>query len=147
MAPRFVARVVADSDAIADDGVRFLMSPRDRHALVAAHLDGNRALVDRLGLADPGPFLELPDPDAPWSPPAPITAREVAAVRRAALAACLRGRNPVAAARLAAQVAATARADDRRRRDGRAGRRSGRLKRPAPACMREACQWLSVVPE
>ena len=73
----------------------------DRHALVAAHLDGNRALVDRLGLADPGPFLELPDPDAPWSPPAPITAREVAAVRRAALAACLRGRNPVAAARLA----------------------------------------------
>lgn len=105
VAPRFVARVVADLDAIADDGVRFLMSPRDRHALVAAHLDGNRALVDRLGLADPGPFLELPDPDAPWSPPAPITAREVAAVRRAALAACLRGRNPVAAARLAARVA------------------------------------------
>ena len=77
----------------------------ERHALVAAHLDGNRALVDRLGLADPGPFLALPDPDAPWTPPAPIAPREVAAVRRAALAACLRGRNPVAAARLAAQVA------------------------------------------
>ena len=105
VAPRFLARVVADSDAIADDGGRFLMSPSERHALVAAHLDGNRALTDRLGIADPGPFLELPDPDAPWTPPAPIAPREVAAVRRAALAACLRGRNPVAAARLAAQVA------------------------------------------
>jgi hypothetical protein len=105
VAPRFVARVLAGSDAVADDGGRFLLSPSERQALVAAHLAGNRALVDRLGLADPGPFLELPDPDAAWSPPAPITAREVAAVRRAALAACLRGRNPVAAARLAAQVA------------------------------------------
>jgi hypothetical protein len=105
VAPRFVARVVADSEAIADDGERFLLSPRERHALVAAHLAGNRALVARHGLADPGPFLALPDPDAPWSPPAPIAAREVAAVRRAALTACLRGRNPFAAARLAAQVA------------------------------------------
>ena len=103
-APRFVARVVAATDAIADDGERFLLSPAERHALVAAHLAGNRALVERLGLADPGPFLALPDPDAPWSPPAPITARELAAVRRAALVACLRGRNPVAAARLAAQI-------------------------------------------
>jgi hypothetical protein len=104
VAPRFVARVVAASDAIADDGMRFLMSPAERHALVAAHLDGNRGLVARLGLADPGPFLELPDPEAPWSPPAPITPRELTAVRRAALAACLRGRNPVAAARLAVEV-------------------------------------------
>jgi hypothetical protein len=103
-APRFVARVVAGSDAIADDGGRFLMSPRQRHDLVAAHLAGNRALVDRLGLADPGGFLDLPDPDAPWTPPAPITRREVTALWRACLAACLRGRNPVAAARLAAQV-------------------------------------------
>ncbi len=72
VAPRFLARVVADSDAIADDGGASSCRPRERHALVAAHLDGNRALVDRLGLADPGPFLELPDPDAPWTPPAPI---------------------------------------------------------------------------
>jgi hypothetical protein len=123
VAPRFLARVVADTEAIADDGERFLLSPAERHALVAAHLDGNRALVERLGLADPGPFLALPDPDAPWSPPAPITPREIAAVRRAALAACLRGRSPVAAARLAARVArllapmAGGRRLDRRRAD------------------------------
>jgi hypothetical protein len=104
VAPRFVARVVAATDAIADDGERFLLSPAERHALVAAHLEGNRALVERLGIADPGGFVELPDPEVPWSPPAPITRRELAAVRRAALAACLRGRNPVAAARLAAQI-------------------------------------------
>ena len=83
VAPHFVARVLAGSAAVADDGGRFLMSPRQRHALVAAHLAGNRALVEGRGLADPGSFLDLPDPDAPWAPPAPITAAEVAAVWRA----------------------------------------------------------------
>ena len=101
----FVARVVAASDAIADDGGRFLLSPRDRHALVAAHLAGNRALVARHGIADPGGFVELPDPEAPWSPPAPITAREVAAVWRESLAAARAGRDPLRAAWLAARLA------------------------------------------
>jgi hypothetical protein len=104
MMPNFVARVVAASDAIADDGERFLMSPRRRHDLVAAHLAGNRALVERRGL-EPRGFLDLPDPDAPWEPPAPITDREAAAVRRACLLACLRRRNPVASLRQGAQVA------------------------------------------
>ena len=36
----FVARVLAGSAAVADDGGRFLLSPAERHALVAAHLDG-----------------------------------------------------------------------------------------------------------
>jgi len=81
---RRLARVLRASGAIADDGGRFLLSPRERHDLVAAHAAGNRALVARFSVADPGTFLALPDPDAPWEPPAPITAPERAAVRRAA---------------------------------------------------------------
>jgi hypothetical protein len=100
----FVARVLAGSDAVADDGGRFLMSPAERHALVAAHLEGNRALVARHGIADPGGFVALPDPEAPWSPPAPITAREIAAVWRETLAAAGAGRDPLRAAWLAARL-------------------------------------------
>jgi hypothetical protein len=100
----FVARVLAGSDAVADDGERFLMSPAERHALVAAHLEGNRALVARHGIADPGGFVALPDPDAPWNPPAPIALREVAAVWRESLAAARAGRDPLRAAWLAARL-------------------------------------------
>jgi len=101
----FVTRVLEGSTAVADDGGRFLLSPAERHALVAAHLEGNRALVARHGIADPGGFVELPDPDAPWSPPAPITPREVAAVWRESLAAAARaGRDPLRAAWLAARL-------------------------------------------
>lgn len=105
VAPRFVARVVSRSDAIADDGVRFLLSPAERHALVAAHAAANRALLERLaptnpGLANPGPFLDLPAPDAPWSPPAPVTPAEIAAARRACLKVALRRRNPLTALKL-----------------------------------------------
>lgn len=81
---RRLARILRASEAIADDGQRYMLSPRERHDLVAAHAAGNRALVERFAVADPGAFLALPDPDAPWSPPAPITAEERAAVRRAA---------------------------------------------------------------
>ena len=101
----FVAKVLAGSAAVADDGGRFLMSPAERHALVAAHLDGNRALVARHGIADPGGFVELPDPAAPWTPPAPITAREIAAVWRESLAAARAGRDPLRTAWLAARLA------------------------------------------
>jgi hypothetical protein len=83
---RHVAEALRGSDAIADDGGRYLLSPAERHALVARHLAGNRALAERHRL-DAGGFLELPDPDAPWRPPAPITAAE----RRAAFAAVARG--------------------------------------------------------
>jgi hypothetical protein len=100
----FVAKVLAGSEAVADDGGRFLMSPSDRHALVAAHLAGNRALVARHGIADPGGFVELPDPDAPWTPPAPITPREIAAVWRESIAAARAGRDPLRAAWLAARL-------------------------------------------
>jgi hypothetical protein len=101
---RFVTRVLAGSDAVADDGGRFLMPPAARHALVAAHLDGNRALVARHGIADPGGFVALPDPAAPWTPPAPVTPREVAAVWRESLAACGEDRDPLRAAWLAARL-------------------------------------------
>lgn len=109
VAPRFVARVVSRSDAIADDGVRFLLSPAERHALVASHAAANRALVERLaptnpGLRNPGSFLDLPDPDAPWNPPAPVTPAEIAAARRACLRTALRRRNPLTAFRLTTGV-------------------------------------------
>jgi hypothetical protein len=87
--PTRIARLLRESDAIADDGGRGLLSPRERHDLVARHLPGNRALVARhgLGAAAVGDFLDLPDPEAPWAPPAPITVAE----RRAALRAVMRG--------------------------------------------------------
>ena len=104
VAPRLISRVVARSAAIADDGGRFILSPRQRHDLVAAHQPGNRALVARHGIADPGGFLDLPDPDARWQPPAPITRREIAAVHREVLAACWKNYNPFTAAALAART-------------------------------------------
>ena len=82
-----VARILRASGAVADDGGRDLLSPRERHDLVARHLEGNRALAARYGIDGAGSFLELPDPDAPWTPPAPISAAE----RRAAFRAVLRG--------------------------------------------------------
>jgi hypothetical protein len=101
---RHVGEALRHSDAIADDGGRCLLSPRERHALVAAHLAGNRALVARHRLTDIGGFLELPDPDAPWEPPAPITAAERRAAFRAVLRSLWARRNPLAA------LAATTRA-------------------------------------
>ena len=70
----FMTGVVEKTGAIADDGVRFLLAPRDRHRLVAAHAAGNRALAARYGLDDRGQFATPPDPAADWSPPRPITA-------------------------------------------------------------------------
>jgi hypothetical protein len=103
---RFMTRVVDRSGAIADDGGRHMMSPAERHALVARHQEGNRAIVARYRLAEPGSFVELPDPAAPWSPPAPISAAEARAVFRAALAEAWVGRNPAAALKLSARLGA-----------------------------------------
>lgn len=108
--PLFVAGVVARSPAIADDGERFLMPPRARHDLMAAHLAGNRALIARRGLAGQGPgadaFVNPPDPDAPWTPPAPITRAEAMGVWRAVLAACRGARSLPGAVRMSARVTA-----------------------------------------
>ena len=101
---RFVTRLLSRSTAIADDGGRFLLSPAERQALVARHLDGNRRLVARHGIADAGSFVDLPDPDPSWTPPAPITGRELAAVWREAVAAARAGRDPLRAAWLAARL-------------------------------------------
>ena len=90
-----MAVALRGSDAIADDGQRFMMSPRARHDLVAAHRAGNQALVDRHGITDVGGFLDLPDPNAPWTPPAPITPAERAAALRAVLRAFWSKRRPL----------------------------------------------------
>lgn len=95
---RFVARVLDASTAVADDhGGRFMMSPQERHALVAAYQDSNRALVARYGLEDADHFTALPDPEAPWTPPVPISAQERRQVFREVLRASWARRNPVAA--------------------------------------------------
>ena len=93
---RRVAEALRETDAIADDDERFLLSPAERHALVARHQAGNRALAARHGL-DAGAFLELPDPDAPWRPPAPITAAERRAAFRAVVRSLWARRNPLEA--------------------------------------------------
>jgi len=85
-----MARVVENTGAIADDGGRFLLPPGRRHQLVAPQAAGNRALVARYGLPDRGHFACPPDPDADWSPPAPISGRERRAVLNEALRASLR---------------------------------------------------------
>lgn len=104
-APGFISRVVETSPAIADDGGRFVMSPRQRHALVAAYQPGNRALVARHRIADPGMFTDLPDPEAPWTPPAPATRAEIAAVFRESLRAAWAGHGPRRALGLSLRIA------------------------------------------
>lgn len=78
-------RSIDRSRSIDDDGTRFLMSPTERHRLVADNMAGNRAIVQRYALKDVGEFLSAPDPEAPWTPPAPITLREIVAVGREAI--------------------------------------------------------------
>jgi hypothetical protein len=113
---QLIVQTVAASRAIAEDGVRGILSPGERRALVARYLDGNRALVTRHRIADPGAFVELPAPDPAWTPPAPVTAAELAAIFREAVAAAWAGRGPRAAldtARLSGlftRIAARARA-------------------------------------
>jgi hypothetical protein len=101
----FMTRVVQGSDIIADDGGRFLMSPQERHDLVARHLEGNRALVARHGFAEPGSFVELPDPAAEWLAPQPLQPAEIRGTCRAAITTALlrtRGRHRL---RMAGRVA------------------------------------------
>ena len=113
---QLIVTTVAASGAVAEDGVRCILSPDERRALVARHQAGNRALVARHRIPDPGAFVELPDPDPAWTPPAPIRPAELAAVFRETLAAAWAGRGPRAAldaARLSGlftRIAARARA-------------------------------------
>ena len=102
----FIARVVTRSKSIHNDGGRHLLSPAERHALVASHHAGNLALVARYDLSDPGDFLDLPDPDAPWSPPATITWGEFISVWREVVAAALGENPPLPAFNVAARSSA-----------------------------------------
>ena len=101
----FMARAVEATDAIADDGGRFLLPPRRRHQLVAAQAAGNRALIARYGLPDRGHFDCPPDADADWSPPLPIGSRERRAVLNEALRASVRLQGARYALRMSAKVA------------------------------------------
>ena len=100
-----MTRVVERTEAIAPDGERFLLPPEDRRALVAAHVDGNRALVERHGVTDPGPFIRMPPEDPDWAPPRPLSRQEINTVLREALATSLRHPGRRYAARMSAKVA------------------------------------------
>jgi hypothetical protein len=101
---RKVSGILQASGAIADDGGRFLLSPAERRAFAARFTEGNRAVVERYAIADPGSFLDLPDPTEAWEPPRPITAEE----RRAAFRTVLKGlwsvRSPLRAVRATARA-------------------------------------------
>lgn len=101
---QFMRRVITESAAVADDGERFMLSSRERHALVARYLEGNRAVLVRHGITETRSFLTSPDPAASWSPPAPITPAEVAGVFRDALATAARKHRPLAALSISARV-------------------------------------------
>lgn len=101
---RLLTRVLSTTGAIADDGVRCLAPPEARRAIVAPFLDGNRALVARHAIADPGEFTALPALDAAWTPPAPVSPGEAMAVLRECLSVCRRDFGPVRAARLSLEL-------------------------------------------
>ena len=90
-----VAQVNA-SQAIRDDGIRFLLSPQKRARLVAKYAKGNEAICRRYGLdADLAFFTDTTPSTYPWLPPQPNTARERADIKaeiEAALAALRQGK-------------------------------------------------------
>ena len=72
---------VAQTQAIRDDGIRFLLSPQKRAKLVAKYAKGNEAICRRYGLdADAAYFTDATPSAYPWLPPQPITDRERADV-------------------------------------------------------------------
>ena len=101
----FLRRLVADTAAIHDDGSRFLLPPAERRALVARHLEGNRAVAARYRLEDAAGFVSLPDADPGWRPPAPIAPAEMHRVARGALSRAWAGRGPAAGLRVSLRLA------------------------------------------
>jgi hypothetical protein len=129
--PHLMRRHVTETAAIRDDGGRFLMPPAARRAMVARHLEGNRAIVARYRLARAEGFVSLPDADPAWTPPAPISPAETRAVALGALRRVWTGRGPVAALKVTAGLGVLlARTAWRIRAEARAAPR-----RPAPAAM------------
>ena len=102
----FVARQVARSAAIRDDGGRYLLSPQERYSLVASHRSGNAALIARYGIDDAGDFLDLPDQNAPWTPPEPISWSEFFSVWRDVLSAAATRNGPYRAIGVGARSSA-----------------------------------------
>lgn len=74
---RKLRNFVVKSDAIADDGRKYLLPPDARAALVREHASGNAALCARYG-TDWGDYLTTPTPDPDWTPAEPVTAGEIA---------------------------------------------------------------------
>lgn len=121
---------VQRSRAVRDDGIRPLLPPETRRALVEATADEFRAMARLTGLpeAELAPLLTPPPPEPDWRPPEPITAAE--ALRFAAAGwrprRLLHGGRRRAAERLAAEAWITGRVISRPARavgaDGHASR-------------------------
>lgn len=85
---RKLRAVVMASDAIADDGQKYLMPPEARSAFLEQYKAGNTAFCARYG-TDWTPYLTTPTPNADWTPAAPITPAELEALTQEAKAAKL----------------------------------------------------------
>ena len=103
---RLMTDAVTRTDAIADDGGRFMLSPAERRELVARHQAGNRAVIARYGIEDARGFGELPDLDADWRPPPPLSPAELIATYAAVLRHCARRLGPRYGLRMAARALA-----------------------------------------
>lgn len=83
---RKVRKLVAGSDAITEDGCKYLMSPEDRAAFLGKYTASNLSLCQRYG-TDWAPYLTTPTPDPDWFEAAPTTPAELTALTKSAEAA------------------------------------------------------------
>lgn len=83
---RKVRKLVADSDVIAEDGCKYLMSPEDRAKFLEKYAASNLSLCERYG-NDWAPYLTTPTPDKNWFPAAPTSDAELSELTKIAEAA------------------------------------------------------------
>jgi hypothetical protein len=96
--------VVQRTDAIAEDGQKFLLDPAAQQALVAPYIAGNKALIERYQLKNAVHFATLPSAGTDWFPAQPISRREINAVLGEAMNTCIHLKGRRFAARMTAKV-------------------------------------------
>lgn len=71
---------IRESGAIADDGVRYIASPRDRRRFYEEYRAGTESILRLFGISDADTFLAYRPPNDDWYPPEPITSEELDAL-------------------------------------------------------------------
>lgn len=105
---RAVFDAVSRNRRIAVDAPKFLLSPAERRAVAARHLEGNRRLVARHAPEDGDWLLTLPPDEPDWFPAAPPRLAEYLRIWAALMRATLRDRGRGLGARLRDARALTA---------------------------------------